>query len=206
MATELKSNQSVQPIIADDFSGVTFKVRGMPDLPLNMNKLHPDIIRRAACVGFAQVRIVDAAAVSRNKKDGSLKSDAEMVEEKYERMAALIAHYETGTAEWSRVAEAGPTGGYLFDALCKVYGHMKAPSEIRAWLDKLSEKEQAALREDDSIAPVIADLKRAKMAGKPQPDTKALLAGLTQPLGADPVTDAEEQQQAAEQGLTPPQE
>ena len=175
----MRVNQQVQPVIAEDFSRVTFVVNdGGEALTLDMGKLHPDIIRRAACVGMAQVRIVDAAAVSRATKDGRVKSADEMMAEKRENMAALIAHYETGTAEWSRVQEGGPRGGLLFEALCEVYGHQKAPSDIRAWLDGLTDKEQAALREDDTIAPVIARIKAAKPKAASGVDTKGLLAGL----------------------------
>lgn len=176
----MKQNQMVEPVIADDFSAVTFKVRGMPDIRLDMGKLHADIIRRAACVGMAQVRIVDAAAIGVADKDGNVIPADKRVAMKHAAMARLVEHYETGTSQWSRVSEGGPTGGYLFDALCKMYGHKKAPSEIRAYLDGLSAKEQAALREDDEVAPVIAAIKaeRAKLDPTPKPDTKGLLANL----------------------------
>lgn len=176
----MKENQSVKPVIADDFSAVTFEVRGKPSLVLDMGKLHADIVKRAACVGFAQVRIVDAAAIPVARKDGSIIPAAERLDMKYAAMARLIEHYETGTDKWSRVSEAGPTGGYLFEALCSMYGHQKAPSEIRTYLDGLTDKEQAALREDDEVAPVIAKIKaeRARLDPTPKPDTKALLTGL----------------------------
>lgn len=143
-------------------------------LTFNPTKAHADIVGYAAFHGFKQ-RFVDAAAMSKDTKDGSAASPAT----KAKAIKALIDHYETGTAKWTRVSEGGPKGGFLYEALCKVYGHMKAPSEIRVWLDGLSAKEEAALREDDTIAPVIAELK----AAKPKPsiagvDTKALLAGL----------------------------
>lgn len=179
----MKSNQQVEPIIADDFSSVTFKVEGHPDLVLDMNKLSPEIVRRAACVGMAQVRIVDAAAIGAADKAGNIIPKDERIAKKHAQMAALIAHYESGTTEWSRVKTAGPKGGFLFEALCKLYGHMKAPSEIRAWLDGLSDKEQAALREDDTVKPVIEAIKaavvkpEAKEAAKVQ--AKTLLEALT---------------------------
>lgn len=175
----MKTNQTVEPKIADDFKSVSFAVNdGQPDIVLDMTKLHPAVVERAACVGMAQVRIVDAAAIPMTRKDGSIIPADERTALKRAKMQALVDHYMTGTSLWSRVTEAGPQGGFLFEALCKVYGHMKAPTEIRAWLDGLSEKEQSALRDDDTIAPVIAELKKAKSAGKPAVDTKSLLAAL----------------------------
>src|SRR3954463_5945761 len=109
-------------------------------------------------------RLVDTAAMSKDTKTGLPATPAEKVE----AIKALIAHYESGTEKWSRVAEGGPKGGFLYEALCKVYGHKKAPSEIRAWLDGLDDKQQAALREDDTIAPVIAEIKAAKAKAKPE--------------------------------------
>lgn len=169
----------VEPTIAEDFSSVSFEVATMPTLTLDMGKLHADIVRRAACVGMAQVRIVDAAAVSRTKKDGTLRTKEEMIAVKHARMADLIAHYETGTAEWSRVAaSSGPAGGYLFEALCEMYAGKQEPKQIREFLDGLSGKEQAALREDDEVAPIIARVKAKKAEGQPKVDTKGILGKL----------------------------
>lgn len=193
----MKENQTVKPIIADDFSAVSFEVRGLDTLTLTMSKLHPDIIRRAACVGMAQVRIVDAAAIPAARKDGTIIPADERTAMKHAAMARLIEHYETGTDKWSRVSEAGPTGGYLFEALCEMYGHMKAPSEIRAYLDGLSDKEQSALREDDEVSPIIAKLKAAKLAAIPadqRVNTKGLLDTLKAPKAEDTAPDAPDAQ------------
>lgn len=146
----MKSNQQVAPIIAEDFGSVSFEVSGYETLVLHMDKLHPDIVRRAACVGFAQVRIVDAAAVSMTDKDGNIVPADVRLAKKHANMAALIAHYETGTAEWSRIKTAGAKGGFLFEALCKLYPE-KGADAIRTWLDGLDDKQQAALREDDVV-------------------------------------------------------
>lgn len=143
-------------------------------LTFDPTKAHAVVQAYAAFHGFKQ-RFVDAAAMSKDTKDGSAASPAA----KAKAIKALIDWYETGTEKWSRISEGGPKGGFLYEALCKVYGHMKAPSEIRVWLDGLSDKEQTALRMDDTIAPVIEALKAAKPAVKPNVDTKSLLNGLT---------------------------
>lgn len=174
----MKSNQQVGVVIADDFKTVTFKVIGHADIVLEMDKLSEAVKLRAACVGMAQVRIVDAAAIGMTDKAGAIIPAAERIATKHSRMAELVAHYMTGTVEWSRVkASAGPSGGYLFEALCEMFP-AKTPVDIRAYLDGLSDKQQAALREDDTVSPIIAKIKVAKSAGQPKLDTKALLGGL----------------------------
>lgn len=111
----MKENQSVKPVVNVDAGTVTFEVKGMSPLVLEMSRLHPDIIKRAALVGMAQVRIVDAAAVGRADEDGNLIPEGDRLQTKYDRMAALIEHYHSGTAEWSRRAEGG--GGRVALAL-----------------------------------------------------------------------------------------
>ena len=55
---------------------------------------------------------------------------------------------------------------------------LEVVATVRAFLDGLSDKEQAALREDDSVAPIIAEIKAEKAADKPKMDTKSILAKL----------------------------
>ena len=141
---------------------------------MDLSKVHAGNVAYAAFHGFKQ-RLVDAAAMSADTKTGKPATPAE----KADAIEALIGFYESGTEKWSRLGEGGPTGGFLFEALCRKFGHMKAPSEIRAWLDKLDDKAQAALREDDEIAPIIAEIKAEKAKDKPKVDTKGLLSGLT---------------------------
>lgn len=178
----MKTNQQVGVAIADDFSAVTFTVKGFEAKPivLEMAKLSDAVRTRAACVGMAQVRIVDAAAIGAADKDGNIIPAEKRLEMKHTRMAELVAHYMTGTEEWSRVrASAGIAGGYLFEALCELYAASRTPEQIRAFLDGLSDKEQTALREDDTVSPIIAKIKKAKTEGQPKVDTAALLGNLT---------------------------
>lgn len=120
----MKDNQQIKPVVSEDFSKVTFEMRGMPDLVLDMAALHPDVIKRAACVGMAQVRIIDAAAISRTDSEGAIRTVTEMLELKRERMEALIAHYMTGTAEWLQKRAAGgakDTSGITLQAMRRVW-------------------------------------------------------------------------------------
>jgi hypothetical protein len=141
---------------------------------LDLSKVAAANLAYAAFHGIKQ-RAVDSAAIPADTKTGKPAAPTE----KAEAIAAIFDHLESGSADWTVNKVSGVKGGYLFEALCKVYGHMKAPSEIREWLDTLSDKEQAALREDDTIAPVIAEIKKAKLGDAPKADTKSLLAGLT---------------------------
>jgi hypothetical protein len=122
----MKDNQQIKPVVSDDLTKVTFEIRGADSLVLDMTKLHPDIIRRAACVGMAQVRIIDAAAVGRDDGAGGVRSASEMLTLKRERMAALVSHYMTGTDEWNRKRAAGggatkDTSGITLQAMRRVW-------------------------------------------------------------------------------------
>jgi hypothetical protein len=122
----MKDNQQIKPVVSDDLNTVTFEIRGGDNLVLDMTKLHPDIIRRAACVGMAQVRIIDAAAVSRDAGAGGIRTAGEMLELKRGRMKALIDHYMTGTDEWNRKRAAGggatkDTSGITLQAMRRVW-------------------------------------------------------------------------------------
>lgn len=159
-----------------DGAMIAIAVKGAGIVTLNMDKISPENMAYAAFHGLKQ-RVVDAAALARDTKTGQ----AAPADEKLEAIQAVVEHLESGTAQWSRVVAGQPKGGLLFEALCRVYGHQKAPSDIRAWLDTRSDKEQMALREDEAIAPVIATIKaeRVKADTGPKADTKALLADLT---------------------------
>lgn len=145
-----------------------------PTKAAQSNRLHAEIH------GWIQ-RISDAAALSRDTKTGQSATPAE----KLEAMRALVEYYETGATDWSRVRTAGEKGGFLFEALCRVFAD-KTPDEIRAFLDGLSTKEQAALREDDTVAPVITAIKAERSKDAPKLDTKGILAGLTAPAAPAP--------------------
>jgi hypothetical protein len=152
----MKSNQMVEPVIDVAAGTVTFNVRGHDSLTLHMDKVHADNVRRAAFVGFAQVRIVDAAAVGLSDQDGKIIPAGIRDKMKFDRMAALIAHYESGTPEWSRVRGDGAAEtGVLFRALCIVYPN-RTPKEVREWLDGHTKAEQAQMRLSQSVRAAIA--------------------------------------------------
>lgn len=97
---KLKDGQQIRYEISADSRTVTFYRRGGMRV-FSIDKVHEDNQRRACAVGFAQVRITDAAAIGRADKDGRIIPEAERTEMKWARMMRLVEHYESGTAEWN---------------------------------------------------------------------------------------------------------
>lgn len=165
----MKTNQIVAPVIADDFQSVTFTVKGMGELRLDMSKLHPDILQRAACVGMAQVRIVDAAAIGKADKSGAIIPEDVRTRLKYEAMAELIAHYETGTDQWAKrvASDAGASAAITVEAIARVKS-ISVEDASRMVDDYASKKgiERAAalrtLREAKAVAEAIVAIKRER--------------------------------------------
>lgn len=100
----------IEPVISADFTKVTFKIDdGGEPIILDMTKLHPNIRARASCAGMAQVRMVDATAISREgerldengNKVSYIRDRAEMMRLKRAALQRLKEHYESGTEQWN---------------------------------------------------------------------------------------------------------
>lgn len=149
MQTKQKSNSVITHRV--DGPVIVFSVIGVGEIELNTENLHTDVAARAAIHGMIQ-RISDAAAIPRDPETGKSATP----QEKYDAMAALVAHYESGTAEWSRVGQGtGEPRGQLFRALCVVYPN-RAQSEIREWLNGKSKAEQATMRATQKVRDAVA--------------------------------------------------
>lgn len=182
----MKANQQVQPIINELANTVTFAIGdGGEPLVLDMNKVHASIVARAALVGMAQVRIVDAAAVSATDKEGNIRSNAERMALKRARMAALIAHYESGSDQWTIRQSSGPADvGITMEAIAAVLGI--ALSDVAARLDRMAEKVGverkkilADLATDEKVAAEMDRIRAERRKNAPKKvDTSALLAEL----------------------------
>jgi len=171
----MKDNQHVQPVIDLAGNTVTFKVKGLSDIVFDMSRVHPDIQRQAALVGMAQVRLVDAAAVGRADKDGLIIPEVERIAMKHANISELVAHYMTGTSEWSRRASGGTSeGGLLYRALRLAYP-AKSEQEIKDFLDGKTAKQKSALVASDSLKPFVDKIRSEASAGI---DAEELLAGL----------------------------
>lgn len=143
----MKENQQINPVVAEDGMSITFQLRGMEPLRLDLRKVSEINRNRAAAVGFADVRIVNAAAISRNAPDGSIRSAAEMLKMKREKMEALIQHYESGTTDWRMKRASGgenrDTSGITLQAMKRVWPDKDC--EALAW--RLEQKRGISRRE-----------------------------------------------------------
>lgn len=166
-----RENQQVEVAISEDFQSVTFQAIGHPAIVLDMTKLHPDIIRRAACAGMAQVRIVDAAAVSVADDEGNIIPVNERLEMKHNRMEVLVAHYMSGTSEWSRRGEG--TGGaksITIEAIANLKyngDYEKAKTEIDAYAARKQIERKKALSNLKSEA-VLTEMARLRSVRMPK--------------------------------------
>lgn len=150
MVTKPKSNSVVTHDVGAMDEYVTFTVLGAGKMTLEFAKMSDENQKRAMVHGMIQ-RISDAAAISRNPDTGKPAT----AQEKYDRMAQLVAHYESGTSEWSRVGQGGGNkGGYLFRALQILYPN-RPIDELKSWMDKKSKSEQAALRASPKVRAII---------------------------------------------------
>lgn len=172
---KMKANGTIatSPLVIDGQTvGLVFDVKNAGRIEFDMRTVHPAMIEQAARHGFKQ-RISDGAAMARDQKTGLPATEAE----KFDAMQRLADHYQSGAEQWGLVATQGARGGFLFEALRELYPE-HTPEQVREYLDGLSRKEQDALREDESVEPIIARMKRERMADQPKVDTKALLAKL----------------------------
>ena len=123
MARQLKENQHVQPVIDIAAGTITFKFKGLPDAVFHPAKAHPDNNERAKYAGWAQVRLIDAAAVgAADRKTGAIIPEPERIAMKRARVVGLIGHYESGEPGWSRVSEGGGGRSITVEAIARVKG------------------------------------------------------------------------------------
>lgn len=137
--------------------------------------LHAETLTRevwdAAVMHGLKQKIGDAAAISRNPDTGR----SATTDDKFDAMSEVLNRLMSGN--WNKPREAGDgagAGGLLFRALCRARPDNTA-EEIRAFLDRRSKEEQAALRKVPVIAAAI-DAIRAESAKAAGIDGEALLA------------------------------
>lgn len=184
MEAHMKENQHVKPVIDVEAGQVHFEVKGMATLTLNMTALHADVVKRAAMVGMAQVRIVDAAAIPAADDDGNIIPEAVRLAMKHEKMAALIAHYESGTAEWSRVSAGGGGGKSItIEAISAIQGkpYDDVKADVAAFAEKKyggdTKKALAFLRTGSRVAEKIEEIRKSRLPA-PKVDADEALAEL----------------------------
>jgi len=117
MQAKRKSNSVVTHTIAG--SVITFNVVGAGSAEVDINNLSNEVKERAMVHGIIQ-RFSDATAISRDLETGKPATPAE----KLARMQALVEHYSTGTAVWSRAGAGSGSGeaGLTVRAIAEVLG------------------------------------------------------------------------------------
>lgn len=128
------------------------------------------------------------------QKLGDTAAGVEDIDDVIEAIDQLMQRLGTGYDGWNKASEGGSGmagASILAKAVAEATGHDIAV--VREHLSNLDAKQKAALRLDDTIAPIVKRLEDEKAArqaaagkGKPKTDTKALLAS----IGAKPVTSA----------------
>lgn len=157
MQTKPKSNSVITHSVVSP-GVLSFNVLGVGAITFDTSKVEQSNRERAMLHGFIQ-RISDRAAIGRNPDTGA----SATAQDKYNAMAALVAHYESGSAEWSTRVAGSTSGGLLFTCLRELYP-TKSVEELRATIEKWSKSEQNAVLASAKVKP-IADRIRAE-AGK----------------------------------------
>lgn len=163
MNTKAKSNSVVTHTYDPAANVIVYTVIGIGPLTLHIDKMSTENWGHAAAHGMIQ-RISDAAAISRNPETGKPAT----AQEKYDAMARLVNHYESGSAEW-RIAGAGGVArsSVLLDAMVQLYP-AKTREELKTWLASKSKSERAKLAQSSRVRPIIAamtpldDIERAE--------------------------------------------
>ena len=157
-----------------------FNVLGGGVIELNMADIHPDILTRAAIHGMKQ-RISDAAAIPCDTETGKPASPVD----KFVAIEALVRHYASGSADWSRRAASGersaPNSGKILTAIMNVYKFSsveKAREVVEATAKKRDIEYKAALNVWKSSDKIAAELVRMASA-----DTKVDADDLLNELG-----------------------
>lgn len=186
---KMKENQHVKPVVDVEKGIITFKVKGLADLVFDTNKCSAVVMKRAAMVGMAQVRIMDMAAIPMQDKDGNIIPEARRITMKRERMAEGIAHYESGTEEWSRVSEGGFGKSITLEGIAELKGvtYEEAEAFVEAQWNAAKDAEgrgfrdakafMAYLRTGPKLAEKIEEIRKRRMPA-PKVDADAALEAL----------------------------
>ena len=186
MATSIKATTpaAVSATILTEPSGTPYGLKltfaNGATLETTIGSLTSDMRAHATIHGLKQ-KLVDAAAVSRNPDTGRPAS----IEDKYQYVREVFDRITSPTGTWNKVRGDGTgtsgAGGLLLRALGRLYP-AKTTEELRAYLAPMTPEQQAALRANKKVKPVIdaikaEDAERRAETGEPD-DSDELLAGL----------------------------
>jgi hypothetical protein len=167
--------------VASAHVGLTLTFADGRTLTLRGSDLSPEL-RVAAMLHGLKQKLVDAAAISRDPLTGKPAT----ISTKYDAVFEIYNRFMTG-GTWNKVrGEGGGTtgsGGLLYRALVRLYDGVQTPEQVRKYLDGLNGEQQAALRGNKKVAPVILAIKaedaaRRAETGEEEDESDNLLAGL----------------------------
>ena len=140
-------------------------------------------IRAAGLVHGLKQKLVDAAAISRDPLTGKPAT----IDTKYAAVREVFDRITGVNPTWNKVRGEGGgstgSGGLLYRALVRLYDGVQTPEQVRKYLDGLNAEQQAALRGNKKVAPVILAIKaedaaRRAETGEEEDESDNLLAGL----------------------------
>jgi hypothetical protein len=132
---------------------------------LDLDRLHPSVVKRALIYGMKQ-RISNAAAQSRDPKTGASASPAA----KLAAMTRLVDHYNSGAEEWSPRQSDEDKMTLLGEALAELRPD-RTREQVQAYVTGLSKADRVALEARADVQKIIA-----RLTGADQVDTDRLLS------------------------------
>jgi hypothetical protein len=180
----MKDNQQVKPVINVEDRTITFEFRDAEPLVFHVDRAHPDVMARAALVGMAQVRLADAAAVSRQSPEGIIRTADEMISLKRAGIERLIQHYESGAVEWSPARSEGggrsSEGGLTLRAVAAVQGLdiLTMTTRIAELAEKRETTPRAILAKLATAPAVVAEIARIRAERPMAADAEEMLEEL----------------------------
>lgn len=148
-----KKTPAIVAAINEAQTGMTLTFSNGKTIIVNTLNMSQYILDYATMHGLKQ-KLVDAAAISCNPETGRPAT----IEDKYEAVAGVYDRLMAGQWNKPREGAAAVAGGLLFKALCRMYAD-KSPEYIKAFLDKKSDAEKAALRKNPRVAGIIEEIK-----------------------------------------------
>lgn len=152
---------------------ITFTVPGVSEpLVLNLDSVSEACRTYAGYHGFGQ-RVGDAAAMERAARGGK----SATAQEKWDAMAALVNHYNSGAEGWSpKAADRIGSDELLLARALSVVKPDKDPAVIRSYVSGLTKAQRTALMTQDARVKAAVESLQAETVK--DIDTESLLAGL----------------------------
>lgn len=177
MQTKAKANSTVTSKTSEDGSAIIFGAVGAGTVTLTLSKLSEAVRNRAMVHGLIQ-RVSDRAAKGRDATTG-LPATPEV---KLAAMAALVAHYESGTDDWSPAVASGPRplDMTIIRAVMEAIG--KDEDFVRAYIAKKAEDGKvtpaaylAHLATGKTVAPIVDRMRAASLTSDAEDDLAEMM-------------------------------